>query len=224
MFNLNKIPYDATGKRLPIGKSLLVEYDWQVGDGSNAPAWATIVGTPTYSTLAGNPAGLCTLTTTAVSGNAVSVKLANDIETANVQSIEILLDGLRFDIDSTTKYDFTLAGHNHTASRGMYIRQKNGNTRMDYYMYNAGAPGPASGLIPYALAGENKGDRAKSVGMLIVPRLFGCYLLADDQAVWKFSSRNNWVNGPIFPGFEFITREAVAHSVSFSRMRIRVYD
>lgn len=25
-------------------------------------------------------------------------------------------------------------------------------------------------------------------------------------------------------GFEFITREAVAHSVSFSRMRIRVYD
>lgn len=219
---INKMTHALSGEILPIGKTLLAEYDWQVGDGSNAPTWATIVGTPTYTTLAGDPAGLCTIPTTNVSGNSVSVKLAYDIELGYVQGVEVLVDGLRFDVDSTTKYDFILAAHNHAASRGMYMRQKNGNTAMDYYIYNAS--GAVNAGIPYALAGGNKGDRAKSVGIFVSQYAFGGYLIIDGKPIWKVQNRDKWVNGPINPGFEFITREAVSHSVSFSRLRIRVYD
>jgi len=217
-----QIPYDAAGRRLPIGKSLAAEYDWQVGEGSNAPSWATVTGTLTYSTLRGNPPGLATLTTPATINTNVSVFLTPQIESLTVQSIEVLVDGLRFDVDSTTKHEFLMLCSNSSLNRGMFFHHPNGSTTMKYRMYNAGT-GNLEGTIPYALNGGNKGDRPKSIGMVVSPRLFGAYFLNDDSPVCLVRSRNKWVNGPLTCGIQFVTREAAAHSMSFSRLRIRVY-
>lgn len=226
MLNYGNIPRSlGDGRRLPIGKSLAVEYDWQVGEGSNVPSWLALTGAATYTTLRNAPAGCVTLTTTNVANNTVSAKLAMGINSANVQSIELLIDGLRFDLDDYTKYNVTLAMHNDPSKQGMYIQAAGGSAdlRLGYRIYNVGGNVDAPNSIPYILAGADNGQRAKSVGMAIAAGAFGGYFIADDEIIWGVTNQAKWVNGIINPGIEFQTREAVAHFMQFSRFRVRVY-
>lgn len=217
---------DLLGRAILPGKTLR-QFDWQVMNDTAAPAWLTLTGTATFNPLnySGNVGGVgqVVLTTAATAGSAVTAKLAAGINMNAVEAIEVLLDGLRFDSDDASKYEFVLACHSHAQNQGVFIHQpaQSANHTMRSRIYNAG--GHLEADVPYVVASSNNGQRSKSFGMSVRPREKALYVLEGEEIVTRVDGGGKWVNSAnVLPGFEFITREAAAHWVSFSRLRVRI--
>ncbi|AKJ29836.1 hypothetical protein [Caldimonas brevitalea] len=221
-----KPAYDLLGHPVPPTPNVK-ELDWSIWNDTAPPSWLSVVGTLSIHRMdATGDVGRAWVATGAVAGNVASVKLAFGINLQAVEAVEVRVDGLRFDTDDASKFDFLMACHNHVGKQGVLLYQpaQTSGWSMRSRIYNVGGNVEAS--FPYSVAGGGvfNGNRSKSLALRVMCREKRGYLLGGDDIIGEFGDASKWVNANgIRPGLEFVTRENVAHTMSFTRLRVRVY-
>lgn len=212
---------DIFGNKVPPSKCYR-ELDWQVFNDATVPAWLTAVGTVSLVNMTAG-VGAASLTTTATLNNNSSLKLAWALTASRFAAIDIRIDGLVFDTEDKNKVDFAMCLDNWSAKHGIRVYQPASavdlTAQTTSMILNAG--GNLTAPLNHRVIGDSNGTKSKSIGLRLIPSEYGGEFYEGDALVNSFSSGAKYVTGSsISPSIELTTREAVAHAVKFSRLRI----
>lgn len=207
--------------RLPPGK-FFRELDWQVFNDAIVPSWLTSSGVVSLSSVA-TTVGSVNLTTTATVNTAVVVEVAFDIKLERFAAVDFIVDGLTFDTDDRAKIGFSLGIDDWTGNEGMRFYQEPADVSVTSRMHNVG--GDVLKVMNYRFIGDGNGTNMKSVGIRVIPGNAGGQLLENGEVMGGHFAPATWVtSGAVKPHLSLVTREAVAHTMSFSRLRLRLWS
>lgn len=212
---------DSLGNKLAPSKCYR-ELDWQVFNDVTLPSWLTSTGTPTLDNMTSS-VGACKMTTTAVNGNKVSLQMAWPITVNRFAAIDLRIDGLAFDTDGTNALEFGMCLDTWASKHGIRVYQPASavalTAQTTSMILNTG--GNLTAPLNHRLIGDSNGLGRKSLMLRLIPSEYGGEFYEGDALVNSFSSGAKYVTASaITPSIELTTREAVAHSFSFSRLRI----
>ena len=198
------------------------EYVWQAINDPTVPSWLTATGTVTIDSVANN-AGKIKVSTTNFINNYAGLALAHDIRYEYFAAVDLIVHGWSFDTDDTTKIEPALTIEDWTSNEGGRFYQPTTGGRVVGLIHNAG--GDVTKTMRERWVGDNHGDKAKSIMVRAYPRDGGVALFRDGELVDTFFDKSKWVvAGTVKPSFGITTREAVAHSMSFGLVAVRMWS
>ena len=198
------------------------EYVWQAINDATVPAWLTATGTVTIDSVTNN-AGKIKLATTAVANNSAKIELAHDIRYEYFAAVDLIVHGWSFDTDDTAKIEPVLAIDNWGANHGGRFSQPNTGGRVVGRIHNVG--GDVTKTMHERWVGDSHGNKSKSIMVRAYPKDGGISLFRDGELVDSFFDKTKWVTaGAVKPVVEITTREAVAHSMSFGLVAVRMWS
>lgn len=214
------------GGLIPPGK-FYRELDWQIFNDATLPSWLTLSGTAGYSSTLSSVAttvGQVNFITNTTINSIIYLQLAHDIRLETFAAVDLMIDGLTFDTDDSSKISFALGIEDWSANEGMRFYQGASNVSVMSLMHNV-LSGDKTKVMNYRFVGDGNGPTMKSIGMRVIPHQMGGVLLENGELIGSHFDPTTWVvAGTVKPLLEFKTLEAVSHRMSFSRLRLRLWS
>lgn len=214
------------GGLIPPGK-FFRDLDWQIFNDATLPSWLTLSGTAGYSSTLSSVAttvGQVNFITNTTINSIIYLQLAHDIRLETFAAVDLMIDGLTFDTDDSSKISFALGIEDWSANEGMRFYQDASNVSVMSLMHNV-LSGDTTKVMNYRFVGDGNGPTMKSIGMRVIPHQRGGVLLENGELIGSHFDPTTWVvAGTVKPLLEFKTLEAVSHRMSFSRLRLRLWS